>query len=204
MTGSLDLPDMARVVLADANVLYSRVLRDYLLYSADEEIIAIAWSREILDEVTEHLAANVSGFTAESGARLANGMNRAFPYAEVEPTPGDRDKLSGLALPDEDDRHVLAAAIAAQATVLCTANTKDFPETVVAPLGFEVMTPDVLLSALITEYPSQMITVHATSVARLRGATDGSTIAALRRAGAPTAATKLTQLLERTERAGLG
>lgn len=26
--------DLVRVVLADANVLYSRVLRDYLLYSA--------------------------------------------------------------------------------------------------------------------------------------------------------------------------
>lgn len=30
--------DLIRVVLADANVLYSRVLRDYLLYAADQEI----------------------------------------------------------------------------------------------------------------------------------------------------------------------
>lgn len=42
--------DLIRVVLADANVLYSRVLRDYLLYAADQEIIAITWSPAILAE----------------------------------------------------------------------------------------------------------------------------------------------------------
>ncbi len=30
-----------RIVLADANVLYSRVLRDYLVYAADEGVISI-------------------------------------------------------------------------------------------------------------------------------------------------------------------
>ncbi|MBB5789562.1 PIN domain-containing protein [Jiangella mangrovi] len=196
MTDDLDLPGMVRVVLVDANVLYSRVLRDYLLYAADEEIIAVAWSREILDEVTEHLVANVAGFTVESGARLAAAMNRAFPYAEVEPEPEAHERLSELALPDEDDRHVIAAAVAAEATILCTANTKDFPEEIAGPLGFEVMTPDALLSLLIAEYPAQMLTAHATSVARLRGATDASTIAALERAGAPIAATRMVPLLE--------
>lgn len=196
MTEVLDLPGGVRVVLVDANVLYSRVLRDFLLYSADEEIIAVAWSREILDEVTEHLVANVAGFAIESGARLATAMNRAFPYAAVEPAPKDHERLSGLVLPDEDDRHVMAAAVAAEATVLCTANTKDFPEDVVGQLGFEVMTPDALLSVLIAEYPAQMLAVHATSVARLRGATDASTIAALERAGAPIAAARMMPLLE--------
>jgi predicted nucleic acid-binding protein len=198
VTEGLDLPGMIRVVFADANVLYSRVLRDYLLYAADEEIIAITWSREVLDEATEPLAANVPGFTAESSARLVNAMNQAFPYAEVEPTPEQDEKLAGLALPDEDDRHVLAAAIAAEATVLCTANTKDFPETVVTPLGIEIMSPDLLLSALIAEYPSPILAVHATAVAKLRGATDASTLAALQRAGAPNAAEGMTRLLERS------
>lgn len=42
MTQAADEADLIRVVLADANVLYSRTLRDYLLYAADQEIIAIA------------------------------------------------------------------------------------------------------------------------------------------------------------------
>ena len=40
---------VVRVVLGDANVLYPRVLRDYLLYAADQEVISIAWSGMILE-----------------------------------------------------------------------------------------------------------------------------------------------------------
>lgn len=57
----------------------------------------------------------------------------AFPYAEIELAENDDNRLSGIMLPDEDDRRVLTAAIAAEATVLCTANIKDFPNPVVAP-----------------------------------------------------------------------
>lgn len=52
--------DLIGVVLADANVLYSRVLRDYLLYAADQEIIVITWSSQILAE------ASLKGATDES------------------------------------------------------------------------------------------------------------------------------------------
>jgi hypothetical protein len=38
------------VVLADANILFSRTLRDYVLYAADEGAIEVHWSREILAE----------------------------------------------------------------------------------------------------------------------------------------------------------
>jgi hypothetical protein len=50
MSGTSGDTDLVRVVLADANVLYSRVLRDYLLYAADQEIIAVTWSSLILAE----------------------------------------------------------------------------------------------------------------------------------------------------------
>ena len=199
MTDGPALPGLVRVVLVDANVLYSRVLRDYLLYAADEEVIAVAWSAAVLEETVKHLIENVAAFIAESGARLIDAMNVAFPYAEVEVAPEHLEAVAALPLPDEGDRHVLAAAIAAEATVLCTANTRDFPAAVVAALGLEVMTPDALLSALVTEFPSQMLTVHATSVERLRGATDESTIAALQRAGAPTAAALVAGLLNNHE-----
>jgi hypothetical protein len=36
-SGAASEADLIRVVLADANLLYSRVLRDYLLYAADQE-----------------------------------------------------------------------------------------------------------------------------------------------------------------------
>jgi hypothetical protein len=102
MTQAADEADLIRVVLADANVLYSRVLRDYLLYAADQEIIAIAWSPGILAEVTEHLTRNVAGFDATAAARLVDAMNRAFPLAEVEPGKQHWHTLADVALPDEE------------------------------------------------------------------------------------------------------
>ncbi len=99
--------------------------------------------------------------------------------------PGEElARLAGLALPDEDDRHVLAAAIAAEATVLCTANISDFPAQVTSALGLEVITPDELLTCLAREFEVQMLAAHRAAVASLPGATDGSTMAALRKAGA--------------------
>jgi len=195
MSGAASEADLIRVVLADANVLYSRVLRDYLLYAADQEIVAIAWSSHILDEVTEHLMENVQGFDHAAAQRLVSAMNRAFPYAEVEPDQEHWRRLDMVSLPDEDDRHVLAASLAAEATVLCTANTKDFPNDLVQTLGVEVLTPDQLLSRLMVEYEPQMLAVHRTAVASLKGATDGSTVAALRKAGASTTASLIAGLL---------
>jgi len=85
MTGAAEEADDIRVILADANVLYSRVLRDYLLYAADQEIITVAWSGEILREVTEHLKENIAGFDDAAAGRLVTAMNTAYPLAEVEP-----------------------------------------------------------------------------------------------------------------------
>lgn len=186
---------MIRVVLADANVLYSRVLRDYLLYAATEGCISIRWSRAILDEVIEHLTKNRPGFDAEAGERLRNAMNGAFPEAEVELDPDADAALVGLRLPDEDDRHVLAAALAVGADVVCTDNVKDFPAEVMDEIGICRMPADTLLSLLLSELPGQMLAAHRLTVSRLPGATDDSTIAALRRAGAPNTADGVAGLI---------
>jgi hypothetical protein len=42
------------VVLSDANVLFSRTLRDYVLYAADEGTIEVHWSRQILAEMSRN------------------------------------------------------------------------------------------------------------------------------------------------------
>jgi predicted nucleic acid-binding protein len=195
MSHTADDADLISIVLADANVLYSRVLRDYVLYAADQEIISISWSSQILSEATEHLMQNVEGFDHAAARRLVDAMNRAFPLAEVEPAEEHWLPLRGLALPDEHDRHVLAASLAAEATVLCTSNIKDFPPRITDALGFEVLTPDQLLGRLAVEYPEQMLAVHHTSAASLKGATVESTITALRRAGAPATADIIARLL---------
>lgn len=187
-----------RIVLGDANVLYSRVLRDYLVYAADEGAMSIRWSRAILIEVVKHLQANNSTFDDERAGLLIRLLNDAYPEAEVEPTPSARRKVKGLDMPDEDDRHVLAAAVAAHADILCTDNVKDFPPDAMVSVGIELLTADALLSRLVTMYPSRMLDAHRTTVASLTGATDRSTMAALRRAKATQTADLMEALLKRS------
>jgi len=153
-----------RVILTDANVLYSRVLRDYLLYAAEHRLISVAWSRAILNEMAEHLIENRPTFTHESATRL------------------------------------IAAALAAEADIVCTANTTDFPSRITDILGLTVATPDNLICQLITDHPTPMLFVHDTSVANLRGATNASTIEALRKAGASRAAEAMETLLSHEAR----
>ena len=101
-----------RVVLADANVLYSRVLRDYLLYAATEGVLEIRWSAAILTEVIEHLAGNIAGFDATAGARLVAAMNGAFPAAEVDIRLVSADALLTLLVTEFPDGMLAAHRLA--------------------------------------------------------------------------------------------
>ena len=175
---------LLQVYLADANVLYSRVLRDYLLYSMRAKLISVVWSEAILNEMTEHLIENRPTFTKASANRLVNAMNATFPYAQRDPSYADFRAIAKVDLPDEGDRHVIAAALAANATFICTHNVEDFPPEVMIRLGLTVISPENLLCQLICEHPESMLWVHRTSIDRLPGATDESTLAALCNAGA--------------------
>jgi predicted nucleic acid-binding protein len=188
-------PPPLQIILADACVLYPRVLRDYLLYAAEEGIITVTWSTEILDEMTRHLVANIPGFTDESARRLVQGMTETFPDSTIDPSPGDYVPFVGLTLRDNNDRHVMAAALAAEATIICTDNISHFPQDLLASLGITVLTADDLLSRLIRESGPRMVAAHRAAVALFARATDESTIAALRRAGAEKTADLMTSAL---------
>ena len=56
-------------------------------------------------------------------------------------------------LPDPDDRHVLAAAIHADAEVIVTFNLRDFPASELATHGIEAIHPDEFLVALFDASP---------------------------------------------------
>lgn len=182
------------VVLVDANVLFSRVLRDYLMYAALDGIIALRWSDAILDELERNLILRRKISPAQA-ARLRVLMTQALPTAAIAPDEMDLHRIADLPMPDAADRHVLAAAIAADAQVLCTTNLRDFPAEATSAVGVEALSPDEFLHALVIALPSEMLRVHEITVAGMLDSTDDATLGALTRAGAGDTAVALRALL---------
>ncbi len=75
--------------------------------------------------------------------------------------------IPGLILPDPNDRHVLAAAITAEADVIVTFNLKDFPAAMLAPHGVEAQHPDEFLGSFIATMPTRVLDCVRTCLVRL-------------------------------------
>jgi hypothetical protein len=58
-----------------------------------------------------------------------------------------------VSLPDPNDRHVVAAAIAAGASVILTWNLRDFPATALKKYGLRRQTPDAFLAEFYDQAP---------------------------------------------------
>jgi predicted nucleic acid-binding protein len=133
--------------LYDACVLFPFELRDTLIRLARTGLFRAKWTERIHDEWIRSLLARCSeakrAEMAKSLARSREAMNRAVPDCMVD---GYEDLIPVLTLPDEDDRHVLAAAIRGRADVIVTANLKHFPESALEQYGIEARHPDVFVT----------------------------------------------------------
>lgn len=142
-------------VLIDACVLYPTVMREMVLGAARLGAFDPLWSARILEEWAR--AANKIGPTGEAQARGEIALLRAaWPRAEVAPNLGVERRLY---LPDENDIHVLAAAIAGNADVIMTLNAKDFPRGTLAEEGLKRVDPDSYLHAIWIDRPERMESV---------------------------------------------
>ncbi len=115
---------MPFIVVYDANVLYPNSLRDLLIRVAQAGLVQAKWTEEILDETFRNIKKNRPGLDPVKLVRTRQLMNSAIRDAlitDYEPL------IDVLDLPDEGDRHVLAAAIKAKAQVIVTENLKHFP-----------------------------------------------------------------------------
>lgn len=135
-----------RAVL-DACVLFPPVMREMLIGAAALGGFAPVWSERILEEWARATRRLPEG--AEAAARVEIARLRArFPAAEVA-VPGEL--VASLSLPDADDRHVLAAAIAGGAEALVTLNRGDFPSRTLAGHGVLLREPDGFLVEMLGE-----------------------------------------------------
>lgn len=182
------------VVLTDANVLYSRVLRDYFMYAAQRDVIQIRWSREILDEMSRNLVGN-GRMSAGAASLLEIRMNAARAEAMVTVTVDDYEAFADLPMDDPGDRHVVAAAVAADADCICTDNVRHFPAEVMERVGIDLVRPGALLVKLFAEYPEDMLWAHQRLLHTMPSTTDERTIGTLRRSAGNDAADALRRLL---------
>lgn len=158
---------MARFsALLDACVLVPIALADTLLRLAEADLYRPLWSERILDEMVSAVEEIHPGLADGPARRRAETMNHAFDDACVR---GWEPLAKAIVLPDEDDRHVVAAALRGHADLIVTANVRDFPTSSLEPLGLETQSPDEFLLNQLDLDPDVVIGVlHAQADATQR------------------------------------
>ena len=151
-----------RAVL-DACVLYPTVLREILLGVAARGLYEPLWSERIIREWTRATAKLGTGAVAVAEGE-AVVVRAAFPRATIREQPNIEARLS---LPDPNDLHVLAVAVAGHADAIVTFNAQDFPRAVLADEGIVRRDPDGFLWELWSGHPAAVAevvaAVHATA-----------------------------------------
>lgn len=131
--------------LLDACVLYPMAMADALMSLAAAGLFAAKWTARIESEWIAALEEKRPDLQGRLDFRR-NQMREAIADWEV-PEAAWQACAGGLSLPDPDDVHVLAAALAGHADCIVTANLKDFPAEAVGKLGIEVIHPDQFIVA---------------------------------------------------------
>ena len=156
---------MSFVVVYDANVLYRAPLRDLLLRLAGTRLFQARWTDRILDEAFDNLGRNRPDLDGASLARTRSLICQAVPDCLIT---GWEPLEAGLALPDPNDCHVLAAAIRAGAQVILTFNLDDFPANALEPFGMEAQHPDEFVLNVIDLDAGAVVNVCRTQRAALQ------------------------------------
>jgi predicted nucleic acid-binding protein len=159
-------------------VLYPAYLCDTLLRLAEAEAYRPLWSADILTELRRNVVE--AGIPADRVDRRIAQMSHSFPDATVT---GYDSLIDGMTN-DPKDRHVLAAAVRANAEVIVTFNLRDFPEPALKPYDILAVHPDDFLLDQLDLYPGLTVEVLEQQAASYRRE--------------PTTIAGLSPLLERT------
>lgn len=152
--------------LLDACVLFPVLTCDALMSVAADGMFAAKWTREIDREWTSNLE-TYKGAPAGAFDARRDCMHDACPDWEVEEAAW-RAILPCVRLPDANDHHVLAAAIAGHADCIVKTNLADFPHEAVAPFGIETLHPDDFLRAQFDLAPFRVLAAFKAMRARRR------------------------------------
>ena len=142
---------MGPVAVIDACVLYQPSLRDLFMWLAVEMVYQPRWTNRIHDEWIRNVNINRSDIPVARLERTRALMDRINDESLVM---GYEARIPAVTLPDPDDRHVLAAAIEANASLIVTFNLSDFPNAIVRSYGIRAVHPDRFLCGLFNDEQS--------------------------------------------------
>ena len=155
-------------VMIDACVLYPTVMREVLLGCAKEGLFEPRWSARILEEWARAVVKLGPEQEVIARGEIA-ALGAAFPDAVVS---HGADYERQFWLPDVNDIHVLAAAVAGSCDAILTMNHKDFPRDILADAMVERLGPDLFLCDLLAEAPDQARGVADAVLARANELSD--------------------------------
>lgn len=153
------------VAVYDACVLYPFHLRNVLVQCAVERLVEARWTDDIHEEWIRNLAAATPGLSADRLRRTRDLMKAVLPAAEVT---GHRALINDIELPDPDDCHVVAAAVAGGASLIVSWNLRDFPVRALAPYSLACVDPDTFLCERFAALPDVLLAALANARHNLR------------------------------------
>ena len=151
--------------LLDACVIYPAPLRDLLVQLALSDLFRAKWTEQIHQEWIGNVLKKRPDITPAQLERTRELMNL---YVRDCLVTGFEPLIPSLMLPDPDDRHVLAAAIASRSDIIITFNLKDFPEQVLSAYRIKAQHPDEFVSTLLEQEPQAVKQAVETVRQRLR------------------------------------
>jgi uncharacterized protein (DUF608 family) len=99
-------------------------LRDFLLWLATDHHFCPFWTERIHAEWMESALERLDHLERDKLERTRKRMDERFDQALIS---GYETLTTSIWLPDNNDRHILAAAIVAKAELIVTANIFHFP-----------------------------------------------------------------------------
>lgn len=131
------------IAVYDACVLYPAFLRDFLVWLGENgwraNALRVKWTGRIHGEWIRAVLRRRPDLRRSALHETRRRMDRHIPGCRVH---GYRRWEGRLTLPDPNDRHVLAAALACVADVIVTFNTRHFPPSALSPFGVAAVHPD--------------------------------------------------------------
>ena len=152
--------------LLDACVVHPVAVVDSLMSVYMCGLFAPKWTTRIEQEWIGSLARE-RGLAPEILHGRRDKMRKAVPDWEV-PEAAWTKVVHGLTLPDPDDVHVLAAAVAGHADCIVTFNLRHFPAEALTPFGIEAIHPDEFLIAQLDLDPLSVLAAFKDQRARLK------------------------------------